>query len=216
VTICRNAIGGPGCAFAIIGPLLAAPPAEGELQSALSALAGKTWRHPFTGLEIRFGCSTIERWLYAAERRKTPSRRCVTRCVVTSDGSPSLSAQAVAGTQPRSITRNPSWAAKLHSDNLRVILCQRPQGMRPAPHPMPKRTALSETPRDCGVSAPHKRCHRRCARRPRSARAARMRSYEVEHVLQTAYASGLSITARRKVLTPARRVGQTAARRVHR
>ena len=47
--------------FAIIGPLLAAPPGAGELHEALNALAAKTWRHPFTGLDIRFGTSTIER-----------------------------------------------------------------------------------------------------------------------------------------------------------
>jgi hypothetical protein len=53
--------------FAIIGPLLAAPPAAGELREALNILAAKVWRHPFTGLEIRFGCSTLERW-YSAEQ----------------------------------------------------------------------------------------------------------------------------------------------------
>ena len=44
--------------FAIIGPLLAAPPVAGELREQLNALAAKTWRHPFTRLEIRFGVST--------------------------------------------------------------------------------------------------------------------------------------------------------------
>jgi putative transposase len=53
--------------FAIIGPLLAAPPATGDLQSALQGLAARTWRHPSTGLPIRFGASTIERW-YSAEQ----------------------------------------------------------------------------------------------------------------------------------------------------
>jgi len=32
--------------FSIIGPLLAAPPPEGELQAALKSLAAKSWRHP--------------------------------------------------------------------------------------------------------------------------------------------------------------------------
>jgi len=41
--------------FAIIGGLLASPAPEGELQSALESLAARTWRHPFTGLYIRFG-----------------------------------------------------------------------------------------------------------------------------------------------------------------
>jgi hypothetical protein len=58
--------------FAIIGPLLAAPPAAGDLHEALDALAAKTWRHPLTGLEIRFGCSTLERWYYAAKKAGDP------------------------------------------------------------------------------------------------------------------------------------------------
>jgi hypothetical protein len=35
--------------FAIIGPLLAAPPAMGELQDALRALSRRTWKHLTTG-----------------------------------------------------------------------------------------------------------------------------------------------------------------------
>src|ERR1700679_3791366 len=68
---------------AIIGPLLAAPPGAGELHEALSVLAAKTWRHPFTGLDIRFGVSTIERWLYAARKAADPVR--VLRNQVRSD-----------------------------------------------------------------------------------------------------------------------------------
>ena len=48
--------------FAIIGPLLAAPPLAGELHEALNALAAKAWRHPFTGLDVHFAVSTLERW----------------------------------------------------------------------------------------------------------------------------------------------------------
>ena len=52
--------------FAIIGPLLAAPSARGELQRALRELAAKSWRHPVTGVAIRFSVPTLERWFYAA------------------------------------------------------------------------------------------------------------------------------------------------------
>jgi putative transposase len=58
--------------FAIIGRLLAAPPADGDLQAALETLASRTWRHPFTGLPIHFGVSTIQRWYYAARRAADP------------------------------------------------------------------------------------------------------------------------------------------------
>ncbi len=57
---------------AILGPLLAAPPAPGDLQAALNALAAKTWRHPVTGLDVHFGTSTIERWFYAAKAATNP------------------------------------------------------------------------------------------------------------------------------------------------
>jgi putative transposase len=107
--------------FAIIGPLLAAPPADGELSAALNALAAKTWRHPFTGLDMRFGCSTIERWLYAARRAKDPVLALRNQVRRDIGRFPSLSADAV-----RELTaqyhQHPSWAAKLHADNLRVIL----------------------------------------------------------------------------------------------
>ena len=58
--------------FSIIGPLLAAPPAAGELQSALAALADKGWRHPSSGREVRFGQSTLERWYYSARAASDP------------------------------------------------------------------------------------------------------------------------------------------------
>jgi putative transposase len=56
--------------FAIIGPLLAAPPRKGELQKVLRELSSRTWQHPVTGLPVRFGKSTLERWFFAARRAK--------------------------------------------------------------------------------------------------------------------------------------------------
>ena len=58
--------------FAIIGPLLAAPPAPGQLQAALNELAARTWRHPLTRLDVRFGTSTIQRWFYACREATDP------------------------------------------------------------------------------------------------------------------------------------------------
>jgi hypothetical protein len=54
--------------FSVIGPLLAAPPARGELQHQLKALAAKKWRHPLSGAWIAPGRSTIEHWCYKALR----------------------------------------------------------------------------------------------------------------------------------------------------
>src|SRR3990170_4247053 len=52
--------------FAVVGPLLSAPPARGELARELGRLAEKIWRHPVSGEPVRFARSTIERWYYAA------------------------------------------------------------------------------------------------------------------------------------------------------
>jgi transposase InsO family protein len=107
--------------FAIIGPLLAAPPDDGDLQAALQALANRTWRHPFTGLPIHFGLSTIQRWYYAARGAADPMavlRNQVRRDIgrfpsVSTEASTALTAQYAA---------HPGWTAQLHHDNLRVTL----------------------------------------------------------------------------------------------
>ena len=54
--------------FSVVGHLLAAPPARGDLQLELERLAEKKWRHPVTGAPTTFGVSTIERWYYEAKR----------------------------------------------------------------------------------------------------------------------------------------------------
>jgi len=57
----------------IIGQLLAAPPARGELKQRLIELSRQTWRHPIRGGEVRFGVSTLERWLALARRSPDPA-----------------------------------------------------------------------------------------------------------------------------------------------
>src|ERR1700722_5096342 len=96
--------------FAIVGPLLAAPPAAGELHEALTVLAAKTWRHPFTGLDVRFGVSTIERWMYA-EKRPAERVRALRNQVRRDIGRfPSLSAEAVAALTTQ-YGNHPGWTA---------------------------------------------------------------------------------------------------------
>ena len=58
--------------FSIIGRLLAAPPAPGDVHGALATLAARAWRHPISGQDVRFGLSTIERWYYAARSAADP------------------------------------------------------------------------------------------------------------------------------------------------
>jgi len=107
--------------FAIIGPLLAAPPAAGELREALNILAAKVWRHPFTGLEIRFGCSTLERWYYAAKKAADPVQALRNQVRGDIGRFPSLSAEAVQ-VLTGLYRDHPGWTAQLLHDNLRVTL----------------------------------------------------------------------------------------------
>src|ERR1019366_1940414 len=58
--------------FAIVGPILAAPPATGELRPALMALSAKIWRDPVSALDVRFAVSTLQRWYYTARRANDP------------------------------------------------------------------------------------------------------------------------------------------------
>jgi len=105
--------------FSIIGPLLAAPPDTGELQSALAALAGKCWRHPTSGHDVCFGASTLERWHYTARAASDPVSALRNRLRGDLGRFPSLSPRAVEvlATQYR---EHPGWTAQLHFDNLRV------------------------------------------------------------------------------------------------
>jgi transposase InsO family protein len=166
--------------FAIIGPLLAAPPADGELYAALSALAARTWRHPLTGLEVRFGCSTIERWLYAARRAQDPVAALRNQVRRDIGRFPSLSANAVQALTAQ-YREHPGWTAQLHTDNLRVTLANM-VGEVPCPSYASVRRYLK---------AHGLRRQRPPRRGTDGARAARdrleqreVRSYEVEHVLQ--------------------------------
>jgi len=119
--------------FAIVGPLLAAPPAHGELREALAQLARKPWRHPTSGVPVRFARSTIERWYYLAQQAKAdpvsalrPKRR--QDAGHTRRLSPALTLALRAQYQA-----HPSWSYRLHHDNLVARLLDDPTlGARPA------------------------------------------------------------------------------------
>jgi hypothetical protein len=58
---------------------LADPPPPGDLGARLKALAAKDWRHPVTGLPLRFGFATVERWYSAQSKimRSSSTRKCI-------------------------------------------------------------------------------------------------------------------------------------------
>jgi hypothetical protein len=84
-------------------------------------LAARSWRHPFTGCEIRFGVSTLERWFYATRKAADPVQALRNQVRRDIGRFPSLSAEAVqALTTP--YREHPGWSAQLHHDNVRVTL----------------------------------------------------------------------------------------------
>ncbi len=119
--------------FSVIGPLLAAPPARGELQQQLKELAAKKWRHPISGQWISLGRSTIERWYYKALHAKAGPVEVLKRKIRSDQGThPALGAQLaeVLAAQHR---QHPSWSYQLHFENLAVVVEQQPQlGPMPA------------------------------------------------------------------------------------
>lgn len=107
--------------FSIIGPLLAAPPAPQELSAALSALAAKAWRHPLSGLDVRFGVSTLERWYYTARTAVDPVAALRNRLRGDIGRFPSLTRAAIDALRTQ-YREHPGWTMQLHFDNLRVTL----------------------------------------------------------------------------------------------
>jgi len=164
--------------FAIVGPLLAAPPAAGELHAALTALSAKTWRHPFTGLDIRFGVSTIERWLYAAKKAADPVQTLRNQVRRDIGRFPSLSDQAVAALTAL-YREHPGWTAQLLHDNLKVTLSA--AGLKCPSYPSVRRYLKAQ-----GLlrRRPPKRSTDGAITSRDRLEQREVRSYEVEHVLQ--------------------------------
>lgn len=108
--------------FSIVGPLLASPPAAGELQAEIQRLSRRHWLHPVTGQPTRFGVSTIQRWFYAARAEKLDPVGALRRKVRKDAGQqPSMNGdlRLILEAQYEAHKR---WSHQLHFDNLRVVV----------------------------------------------------------------------------------------------
>lgn len=99
--------------FAIIGPLLAAPPEPGQLHELIAVLAAKCWRHPITGADVRFGRSTIERWYYKARRAAQDPVASLKNRKRSRGVSRSLAAEAIQAISAQ-YREHPGWTCQLH------------------------------------------------------------------------------------------------------
>lgn len=124
--------------FSIIGPLLAAPPDHGELQAQIAALAAKAYQHPTTGEVIRFGASTIERWLYAARNAADPVVALARKVPSHAGTYPSMPARLAAALEAQ-YREHPGWSFQLHHDNLVALARQQPELGPPPSYPTTRR-----------------------------------------------------------------------------
>jgi len=106
--------------FAVVGPLLAAPPGKGELKAALAALADRSWRHPVSHELVRFGFSTIERWYYRARREQRDPVGVLRRKLRRDAGRQSAIGEEMAAVLLAQYREHPNWSVQLHADNLRA------------------------------------------------------------------------------------------------
>jgi transposase InsO family protein len=118
--------------FSVVGQLLAAPPANGELKTEIEALAARQWRHPSTGEPVRFGFSTIERWYYRALKERSDPVGVLRRKLRADAGQQPAMSDAVRQVVLAQYAAHKSWSVQLHHDNL-VALAETRADLRPLP-----------------------------------------------------------------------------------
>jgi transposase InsO family protein len=159
--------------FSVVGPLLACPPAAGQLRDQIRGLAQKLWRHPLTDQPVRFAVSTIERWYYQARKGDDPVR-VLCRKTRRDRGRQQAVSWQLAEALHRQYEAHPRWSYQLHVDNLATLVRQ-----QPSLGPMPSYSSL----RRYMAAQGWLRSSKASTRKGQPQRIAReVRSYEVEYV----------------------------------
>ncbi len=165
--------------FAVVGPLLAAPPRRGTLYHELEALAARSWTHPTRGTPVRFGVSTIERWYYRAKNAPRDPVAALRSAPRSDAGRHGLDEQL------RQVLRaqhaeHPAWSYQLHYDNLLAVVAA---DERLAP--VPSYTSVRRFMKTRGLTKQRPRSRRQTAGTERAARRLErreVRSFEASHV----------------------------------
>jgi putative transposase len=111
--------------FSVVGSLLSAPPARGQLKAAIRLLAAKTWTHPVSRRDVEFAAVTIERWYYLARREKDDPVGVLRRAVRKDCGKVSLD-PALAQQLFQQYENYKHWSYQLHYDNLAALVEAKP------------------------------------------------------------------------------------------
>jgi putative transposase len=166
--------------FSVIGPLLAAPPAKGQLRPELARLASTLYTHPISGDKFHCGVSTLERWYYATRDAQDPVAVLKTKLRSDAGSHPSLSFELRELLQGQH-RLHPGWSYRLHYDNLCVQAKNAvAQGQRLASYAAVRRWMKSQgLLRRTGTVPPQTDGGRRALGRREHAE---VRSFEVEFV----------------------------------
>lgn len=157
----------------IIGPLLAAPPRQGELAEELRKLAKKIWRHPATGDGVSFGMSTLERWLSVAKHARDPVGALRTK--VRRDKGKQMITPALKEALKTLHEQHPTWTYQLHVDNA-VALEKKDPALE-----VPSYSTVRRHMQASGLCR-QKRRGEEGSRAERHSSTTQRRSYEVTHV----------------------------------
>src|SRR5204862_6279819 len=87
---------------------------------------------PTTGAPVRFGVSTIERWLYRARKERQDPVGVLRRKVRNDAGRQASISDAVRQALLAQYAAHKSWSVQLHHDHL-VALAEKQPGLRPLP-----------------------------------------------------------------------------------
>ena len=118
--------------FAVVGPLLASPPPQGQLRAELERLAERTWKHPVSGQPVQFAVSTIERWYLAARNARHDPVRALRRKRRKDAGRQDSLNAALRQAVLAQYREHPGWSVQLHYDNLLTLAEGQPE-LRPVP-----------------------------------------------------------------------------------
>lgn len=166
--------------FAVVGPLLAAPPPRGGLRAAIAALAEKTWRHPGTGEPVRFSAKSIERWYLRARQASRDPVGGLRKKVRRDRGRVVAMRPALRTELLAQHAEHPGWSMKLHADNLGArVRAKSELGPMPSYRSVVRFMKQHGLVRGRRLFGPHSPGRERAQRRLESRE---VRSYEAGHV----------------------------------
>ena len=166
--------------FAIVGRLLAAPPARGGLRGELKELSQRFWEHPTTGERVRFGLSTIERWYYQARNEARDPVGALRRKDRKDAGTQPSLGERLRQTLRLQYEQHRSWSYQLHHDNLSVLVGQNQTLGR-----LPSYASVRRYMKRHGLTKVRRRSRRQTEGTRRAARRLEkleVRSFEATHV----------------------------------